>query len=188
MPISSRIDDCAMISRWAREAAGSARPELSDLAIRPMLSVVSPSEQSLRSKFRPGVCGHERVPTGGQVEVPTGGLIKVPNVRRVDQELRAPVVTVKVPTTRRHHRGVPLESAREYPTSIPAPRPSRALHGDFAAGPRAPGSTRQAREWGLLRGHQWRHPSGHQWGPTAGHQWGLSMATDSAEQKHSATV
>jgi hypothetical protein len=36
-----------------------------------------------------------------------------PRVRRVDQELRAPVVTVKEPTTHRHHRGVPLKSARD---------------------------------------------------------------------------
>src|SRR5258705_4912510 len=36
-----------------------------------------------------------------------------PRVRRVDQEIRAPVVTVKVPTTHRHHRGVPLKSARD---------------------------------------------------------------------------
>jgi hypothetical protein len=53
-----------------------------------------------------GVRGHEKVPTGGQIKVPT-------RVRRVDQELLDGVVTVKVPTTHRHHLGVPLKSARD---------------------------------------------------------------------------
>ena len=55
-----------------------------------------------------------RVSIGGQVEVSTFGQIIVPpRVRRVDQELRAPMVTVKAPTNRRHHRGLPLKSAKD---------------------------------------------------------------------------
>ena len=55
--------------------------------------------------------GHEKVPTGGQVEVPAGGQIEVPTpcVRRVDPELRARAVTVKVPTSHRHHPGSSIE-------------------------------------------------------------------------------
>ena len=58
----------------------------------------------------------KRHPTDGQVEVPTGGQIKVrtpPRVGRVGQELLARVVTVKVPSTHRHHLGVPLKSASD---------------------------------------------------------------------------
>jgi hypothetical protein len=58
----------------------------------------------------------KRHPAGGQVEVPTGGQIKgrtPPHVRRVGEELLARVVTVKVPSTHRHHLGVPLKSASD---------------------------------------------------------------------------
>lgn len=68
----------------------------------------------LRAKQFSGVRGREKVPTCGQVEVPAGGQLKSPpSVRRVDQELMARAVTVKVPTTHRTTRGVPLKSARD---------------------------------------------------------------------------
>lgn len=65
---------------------------------------------SSRCASPPDVRGHEKVSTSGQVEVSVLAEQKYPpRVRGVDQELRAPMVTLKAQTTQRHRRRVPLK-------------------------------------------------------------------------------
>ena len=57
------------------------------------------------------VRGHEKVPTGGQVEVPAGGQLEVPTLRSScrAEPVRPCAVTVAVPTSHRHRAGDSIE-------------------------------------------------------------------------------